>query len=84
MTEVESPQPPRLTDGVRGTLVAGACYVALFLAFFWRSLGTSRYIAPGDSLDFGVAAFLSPQEVWTDGMYAGYPIAADPQSMIAW
>ena len=82
MTEVESPQPPRLTDGVRGTLVAGACYVALFLAFFWRSLGTSRYIAPGDSLDFGVAAFLSPQEVWTDGMYAGYPIAADPQSMM--
>jgi hypothetical protein len=32
-------------------------------------------------LDFGVAAYLSRPTLWTDAMFSGYPIAADPQSL---
>ena len=56
-------------------------YSLFYLAFFLKSLLTSNYIAPSDSLDFGVAAYLSAPASWTDGMYSGYPIAADPQAL---
>jgi hypothetical protein len=56
-------------------------YSLFYLAFFFRSLSTGNYIAPSDSLDFGVAAYLSAPALWTEGMYSGYPIAADPQSL---
>src|SRR4030095_11512161 len=55
----------------------GLFYVAVFL----NSLLSGNYIAPSDSLDFGLAAFLSRPMLWTDGMYSGYPIAADPQAL---
>jgi hypothetical protein len=66
---------------------ARACALALLLyggfytLFFLKSLLSGNYIAPSDSLDFGVAAFLSAPALWTQGMYAGYPIAADPQAL---
>lgn len=56
-------------------------FAAFYLAFFAKSLTSGRYIAPSDSLDFGLSAFLSAQSLWTDGMFAGYPIAADPQAL---
>lgn len=61
--------------------VAWLGYAAFFGAFFWQSLASGYYIAPSDSLDFGVAAYLSPVMLWTQAMYSGYPIAADPQSL---
>jgi hypothetical protein len=67
-------------DG-RAFAAALAGYAAFYGAFFLRSLLSGNYIAPSDSLDFGVAAFLSPPTLWTDAMYSGYPIAADPQSL---
>ena len=56
-------------------------YSLFYLAFFLKSLLTGNYIAPSDSLDFGVAAYLSAPALWTEGMYSGYPIAADPQAL---
>jgi len=56
-------------------------YSAFYAAFFLKSLLTGNYIAPSDSLDFGVAAFLSSPSLWTQGMFSGYPIAADPQAL---
>jgi hypothetical protein len=56
-------------------------YSLFYLAFFLKSLLTGNYIAPSDSLDFGVAAYLSAPALWTEGMYSGYPVAADPQAL---
>jgi hypothetical protein len=68
------------SDG-RACAAAGLLYAAFYTAFFLESLLTGDYIAPGDSLDFGVAAYLSSPSLWTHGMYSGYPIIADPQSL---
>ncbi len=57
-------------------------YALFYLAFFGRSLASPNLIAPSDSLDFGLASFLSKQHVWTGAMYSGYPIGADPQSLM--
>ena len=66
---------------VRAFAAALSGYAALYGAFFWKSLASGDYIAPSDSLDFGVSAYLSPFALWTEGMYSGYPIAADQQSL---
>jgi hypothetical protein len=56
-------------------------YGLFYAAFFVQSFLSGDYIAPSDSLDFGVAAYLSSPALWTQGMYSGYPIAADPQAL---
>lgn len=66
---------------VRAFAAALSAFAALYGGFFWKSLASGDYIAPSDSLDFGVSAYLSPLALWTEGMYSGYPIAADPQSL---
>ena len=66
---------------LRALLSSAAVYAVFYAAYFFRSLISGDYIAPSDSLDFGLAAFLSQQTLWTDWLYSGYPIAADPQSM---
>ena len=68
------------TDPVRFA-AALLLYSLFYLAFFLKSLLTGNFIAPSDSLDFGVAAYLSSPSLWTEGMYSGYPIAADPQAL---
>lgn len=66
----------------RAFAVALLLYIAFYCGFFYQSFLSDNYIAPSDSLDFGVAAYLSPPALWTQGMYSGYPIAADPQSLM--
>ncbi len=56
-------------------------YSFFYLGFFVQSLWGANEIAPGDALDFGLATFLSRTVVWTDAMYSGYPIIADPQAL---
>ena len=58
----------------RACAAALLLYGAFYSAFFLKSLLSGNYIAPSDSLDFGVAAFLSSPALWTQGMYSGYPI----------
>jgi hypothetical protein len=66
---------------IRAFALAVLLYGGFYAVFFLRSLLTGNFIAPSDSLDFGVAAFLATPSLWTQGMYSGYPIAADPQSL---
>ena len=67
---------------VREVWIALGSYIAFYLLFFGRSFSTGRYIAPSDSFDFGLSAFLSRQEVWTEYLFSGYPIGADPQALM--
>ena len=62
-------------------LAALLLYALFYAAFFVQSFLSGNYIAPSDSLDFGVAAYLSSPALWTEGMWSGYPIAADPQAL---
>src|SRR5258706_13267741 len=57
-------------------------YSVFYAAFFLQGFLSGNYIAPSDSLDFGVADFLSSPALWTEGMWSGYPVAADPQALI--
>ena len=59
-----------------------AMFSLFYGTFFLRSLLSGNYIAPSDSLDFGVADYLSPPGLWTGGIWSGYPIGADPQSLV--
>jgi hypothetical protein len=68
--------------GEAGAFLAALLMYGLFYgAFFIQSFLSGNYIAPSDSLDFGVADYLSSPAVWTQGMWSGYPIAADPQAL---
>jgi hypothetical protein len=67
---------------LRALLLGATAFSLFFGLFFSRSLLRGNYIAPSDSLDFGLAAFLSGQHLWTDGMFSGYPVAADPQALL--
>jgi hypothetical protein len=65
----------------RRFVIALAGYAVFFALFFLRSFLSGRYIAPSDTLDLGLSSFLAPQSVWTEGMYSGFPVAAEPQSL---
>jgi hypothetical protein len=67
---------------VRAFIAALLLYAVFYSAVFLKSLLSGEYIAPSDALDFGVASYLSSPSLWTQGLYSGYPIAADPQSLI--
>jgi hypothetical protein len=76
--------PDDVTTGRREAsafLAALLMYSVFYGAFFAPSLLSGNYIAPSDSLDFGVAAYLASPALWTEGMWSGYPIAADPQAL---
>ena len=70
-----------MSRDARAFAAALAGYAAFYACFFLRSLLSGNLIAPSDSLDFGVAAYLAPPMLWTGTMFSGYPIAADPQSL---
>ncbi|MBE9156524.1 YfhO family protein [Nodosilinea sp. LEGE 06152] len=54
----------------------------LFYIFFFSSvLFSKRFLAPGDGLVYFMPAFYSIKTLWTDLLFGGYPIAADPQNM---
>ena len=73
----------RLTiRGEARAFLAGLAMFSLFYGtFFLRSLLSGNYIAPSDSFDFGVADYLSSPALWSDGIWSGYPVAADPQAL---
>ena len=71
-----------MSRDARALAAALVLYSGFYCAFFYQSFLSGNFIAPSDSLDFGVAAYLSSAELWTRGMYSGYPIAADPQALM--
>ncbi len=52
----------------------------LFGIFFSPVLTTGRLLAPGDGLTYYVPAFVNPFTLWTDLLFGGFPVAADPQN----
>ena len=60
---------------------AVALYILFYAAIFQQALLGNNYIAPSDSLDFGVSTYLSDASLWSEGMYSGYPVAGDPQTL---
>lgn len=62
-------------------LAALLAYSLFYGVFFIQSFQSGNYIAPSDSLDFGVSAYLSSPSLWTEGIWSGYPAAADPQTL---
>ena len=74
-------RPPRWVGDAPAFGGALFLYSLFYLTFFAESLRGANEIAPGDALDFGLATFLSPTTAWTDAMYSGYPIIADPQAL---
>src|SRR5688572_13593319 len=83
MIGLESPRTrDMLARGDAVNLLAALLLYGLFYGtFFLQAFLSGNYIAPSDSFDFGVAAYLAPAALWTQGMYSGYPIAADPQGL---
>jgi hypothetical protein len=55
-------------------------YGIFFAGIFQQAL-RGGLIAPSDTLDFGVSTYLSAPSLWSDGLYSGYPVAADPQTL---
>jgi hypothetical protein len=67
-------------DG-RTFTIALILFSLFFSLVFLQGLRSAYLIAPGDALDLGVADYLSAPSFWTEGLYSGYAIAADPQSL---
>jgi hypothetical protein len=68
-------------DG-RAFTLALALFSLFFGLVFLQGLRSADYlIAPGDALDLGVADYLAAPSLWTEGLYSGYAVAADPQSL---
>jgi len=63
-------------------LAALGLYGLFYATFFSQSFLSGNLLAPSDSFDYGVADYLSPIMAWTDGMFSGFPSAADPQSFV--
>ena len=73
----------RLVRGeFRAFLVALLLYGVFYATFFVQSFLSGNLLATSDSFDYGVADYLSPVAIWTDGMLSGFPFAADPQSFV--
>lgn len=70
-----------LGPDLRALVWASVAYGLFYGGFFLKSLLSGDYIAPSDSFDFGLSAYLSPPTFWTDWLYSGYPVAADPQAL---
>ena len=53
-----------------------------YILFFSPVLFSDRLLAqPADGIAYFLPAFYSPRNLWTELVFAGYPIAADPQNM---
>jgi Bacterial membrane protein YfhO len=55
-------------------------FSALYIVFFSPILFSEKLLAPGDGIVYYIPALYSPKTLWTDLIFGGYPIAADPQN----
>jgi hypothetical protein len=56
-------------------------FLGLYTLFFSPVLFSNRLLAPGDGISYFLPAFYSAKTLWTNLIFSGYPIAADPQNM---
>jgi Bacterial membrane protein YfhO len=72
--------PPRSIHWNHGIGVF-AGFSAFFTLFFAPILFHDLLFGEGDGLVYYLPAFLSSPQLWSDRVFGGYPIAADPQMM---
>jgi hypothetical protein len=60
-------------------LAVVASYGVLYIFFFYPILFSHRLLAPGDAALQSVPAFYASLSLWTDLLFSGFPVAADPQ-----
>lgn len=56
-------------------------FFIFFIFFFSPVLFFNHLLAPGDGISYFLPAFYSARSLWTNLIFSGYPIAADPQNM---
>lgn len=57
-------------------------YLVFYTFFFSPVLFSDRLLAqPADGIAYFLPAFYAARELWTETVFAGYPIVADPQNM---
>lgn len=56
-------------------------FAILYVLFFSPVLFSGRLLAPGDGITLFLPAFYAAKTLWTSLIFAGYPIAADPQNL---
>jgi len=79
----ENPKQSKETSsskGVSHALVVFFGFSTLFTAFFSPILFSEKLLAPGDGIVYYIPALYSAKTLWTDLIFGGYPIAADPQN----
>ncbi len=55
-------------------------FTVLFVLFFSPIIFTGFLLAPNDGLNYSLPNFYSPNTLWTNLLFSGYPAAADPQA----
>jgi hypothetical protein len=55
-------------------------FTVLFVLFFSPIIFTGYLLAPNDGLNYSLPNFYSPRTLWTNLLFSGYPVAADPQA----
>lgn len=82
----ENPKENRESPPIKGvfhSLMVFSGFTGLFTAFFSPILFSQKLLAPGDGIVYYIPALYSAKTLWTDLLFGGYPIAADPQNQ-AW
>jgi len=69
-----------LFKGLSHTLIVFFGFSALYTVFFSPILFSEKLLAPGDGITYFLPALYSAKTLWTDLIFAGYPIAAEPQN----
>jgi hypothetical protein len=62
-------------------IIAVIFYPLFYTLFFSPVLLSGKLLAPNDGIIQSLPAFYSPKTLWTDRIFGGFPIAADPQNM---
>lgn len=55
-------------------------FTVLFVLFFSPIIFTDYLLAPNDGLNYSLPNFYSSRTLWTNLLFSGYPVAADPQA----
>ena len=56
------------------------CYAVFFILFFSPVLFGDKLLAPNDGLVHGIPNYYTSPTLWTNLLYSGFPISADPQA----
>ena len=55
-------------------------FTVLFVLFFSPIIFTGYLLAPNDGGNYSLPNCYSPRTLWTNLLFSGYPVAADPQA----